>query len=198
MGQLVGVDIGGTFTDFVLIDADRSEIRVHKVSSTPADPTRGLVDGLLEMEPAAIDAVIHGTTVATNAILERKGARCGLIATRGDAGEARVDAEDLLQASLRMRPDRILLGELRGREAFTFLRAVNTGHPGSITTVHADNPDRAIDQIALMSLLSGVDLGWNAIRDYIHQVIDVVVQLRREDGVRRVVDIRYMRQAAAH
>lgn len=121
----------------------------------------------------------------------------GLIATRGDAGEARVDAEDLLQAALRMRPDRILLGELRGREAFTFLRAVNTGHPGSITTVHADNPDRAIDQIALMSLLSGVDLGWSAVRDYIHQVIDVVVQLRREDGVRRVVDIRYLRQAAA-
>ena len=96
MGQLVGVDIGGTFTDFVLIDADRSEIRVHKVSSTPADPTRGLVDGLLEMEPAAIDAVIHGTTVATNAILERKGARCGLLATRG--------FRDILELRRRDRP----------------------------------------------------------------------------------------------
>lgn len=96
MGQLVGVDIGGTFTDFVLVDTDRSEIRVHKVSSTPADPTRGLVDGLLEMEPAAIDAVIHGTTVATNAILERKGARCGLIATRG--------FRDILELRRRDRP----------------------------------------------------------------------------------------------
>ena len=63
----------------------------------------------------------------------------GLIAARGDAGEARVDTEDLLQAALRMRPDRILLGELRGREAFAFLRAVNTGHPGSITTLHAEH-----------------------------------------------------------
>ena len=62
----------------------------------------------------------------------------GLIAVRGELGEARVGAEDLLEASLRMRPDRILLGELRGKEAFTFLRAVNTGHPGSITTVHAE------------------------------------------------------------
>ena len=68
----------------------------------------------------------------------------GLIAARGDAGEARVDSEDLLQAALRMRPDRILLGELRGREAFAFLRAVNTGHPGSITTLHADSPEGAV------------------------------------------------------
>jgi len=110
----------------------------------------------------------------------------GLIAVRGDAGEARVGAEDLLQASLRMRPDRILLGELRGAEAFAFLRAVNTGHPGSITTVHADSPDGAIDQITMLALLSGVDMGWAAIQAYARRVIDVVVQLKRTDG-RRVV-----------
>ncbi len=113
----------------------------------------------------------------------------GLIAARGDAGEARVDTEDLLQAALRMRPDRILLGELRGREAFAFLRAVNTGHPGSITTLHADSPDGAVDQIALLALLGGVDLGWEALRTYIRQVVDVVVQLKRVDGARRVVDV---------
>ncbi len=110
----------------------------------------------------------------------------GLIAVRGEAGEARVGAEDLLQASLRMRPDRILLGELRGAEAFAFLRAVNTGHPGSITTVHADSPDGAIDQITMLALLSGVDMGWAAIQAYARRVIDVVVQLKRTDG-RRVV-----------
>jgi type IV secretion system protein VirB11 len=113
----------------------------------------------------------------------------GLIAVRGETGEARVGAEDLLQASLRMRPDRILLGELRGAEAFAFLRAVNTGHPGSITTVHADSPDGAIDQITMLALLSGVDMGWSAIQAYARRVIDVVVQLKRTDGRRAVSEV---------
>ena len=113
----------------------------------------------------------------------------GLLAARGDAGEARVDVEDLLQASLRLRPDRILLGELRGREAFAFLRAVNTGHPGSITTIHADSPDGAVDQIAMLALLTGIDVGWDSLRAYARQVVDVFVQMGRVNGVRRVTDI---------
>jgi type IV secretion system protein VirB11 len=113
----------------------------------------------------------------------------GLLATRGDQGEARVDADDLLGAALRMRPDRILLGELRGKEAFAFLRAVNTGHPGSITTVHADTPEGAIDQIALLALMSGVDLGWPMVRAYVRQVVEVIVQMRRTDGRRHVSEI---------
>jgi type IV secretion system protein VirB11 len=113
----------------------------------------------------------------------------GLIAVRGEAGEARVTAEDLLQASLRMRPDRILLGELRGAEAFAFLRAVNTGHPGSITTVHADSAEGAFDQITMLALLSGVEMDWAAIQAYARRVIDVVVQLRRVGGRRTVSDI---------
>lgn len=118
----------------------------------------------------------------------------GLIAARGDAGEAQIDAEDLLQAALRMRPDRIMLGELRGKEAFAFLRAVNTGHPGSITTLHADSPEGAIDQIAMLALLSGVDVGWDAIRTYIRQVIDIIVQLKRVDGTRRIISVAYHRR----
>lgn len=113
----------------------------------------------------------------------------GLIAVRGEAGEARVNAEDLLQAALRMRPDRIMLGELRGAEAFAYLRAVNTGHPGSITTVHADSPDGAIDQITMLALLSGVEMGWAAIQAYARRVIDIVVQLRRANGRRVVSEI---------
>ena len=113
----------------------------------------------------------------------------GLIAVRGETGEARVGTEDLLQASLRMRPDRILLGELRGAEAFAFLRAVNTGHPGSITTVHADSPQGAIDQITMLALLSGVDMDWAAIQSYARRVIDVVVQLKRTDGRRAISDV---------
>ena len=116
----------------------------------------------------------------------------GLIAVRGDQGEARVDADDLLRASLRMRPDRILLGELRGVEAFAFLRAVNSGHPGSITTVHADTCDGALGQIALLALSSGLDLGWEQLETYVRRVIDVVVQVERIDGARRVTDVRWI------
>ncbi|MCL5460131.1 Flp pilus assembly complex ATPase component TadA, partial [Loigolactobacillus coryniformis] len=81
----------------------------------------------------------------------------GLIAVRGEGGEARVTAEDLVQASLRMRPDRIIMGELRGPEAATFLRAVNSGHPGSITTLHADSPRGAVDQLTLLVLQAGLN-----------------------------------------
>ncbi len=113
----------------------------------------------------------------------------GLVAVRGELGEAKVDADALVTAALRLRPDRILLGELRGREAFAFLRAVNSGHPGSITTIHADSPAGALDQIALLSLTSGVDLGWDKVAAYVSRVIDVVVQLGRADGARRVTDV---------
>lgn len=112
-----------------------------------------------------------------------------LIAVRGVMGESQVTEEALLQAALRLRPDRILLGELRGPEAFTFLRAVNTGHPGSITTVHADSPAGAIEQIVMMSLLAGVNLDWASARTYAAETIDLVVQMRRADGGRQVTDI---------
>ena len=75
-----------------------------------------------------------------------------LIAAKGDQGKALITIQDLLEATLRLRPDRIILGELRGKEAYTFLRAINTGHPGSICTLHADSPKGAIDQLSLMVL----------------------------------------------
>lgn len=115
----------------------------------------------------------------------------GLIAVRGTLGEARVTVEDLLQASLRMRPDRIILGELRGGEAYSFLRAVNSGHPGSITTVHADSPRAAVDQIALMVLQAGANLGRAEIVEYVGGVVDVAIQLSRRDGRRLVSEVAY-------
>ena len=96
MGQLIGIDIGGTFTDFVLVDPDTMDIQTHKVPSIPSDPAEALVQGLAEMRLGAIEAIVHGTTVATNAILERKGARCGLIATQG--------FRDILELRRRDRP----------------------------------------------------------------------------------------------
>ncbi len=97
----------------------------------------------------------------------------GLIAARGRLAEADVNAEDLLIAALRMRPDRIILGELRGSEAFTFLRAVNTGHPGSMTTIHADTPQRAIEQLALLVLQTGSRLSRDDVRHYVRESIDL-------------------------
>jgi len=110
----------------------------------------------------------------------------GLVAVKGETGEARVDVNDLLQAALRMRPDRIIVGEIRGREAFTFLRAINTGHPGSVTTLHADSPELAIEQLALMALQGGVSLTHADLMAYARSVVDVVVQLERVHGKRQV------------
>ncbi|MDZ4058034.1 MAG: P-type DNA transfer ATPase VirB11 [Polynucleobacter sp.] len=112
----------------------------------------------------------------------------GLIAAKGQLGEARVDAEDLLQASLRMRPDRIIVGELRGSEAYTFLRAVNTGHAGSMTTIHANSAYGAIEQLALIVQV-GSNLRRRDIIEYVHDVVDVFVHLDRQSGQRRISQI---------
>lgn len=113
----------------------------------------------------------------------------GLVAVRGDQGQARVGVEDLLQASLRLRPDRIILGELRGAEAFSFLRAVASGHPGSMTTIHADDPRGAIEQLALMALQAGANLRRQDVIDHVERVVDVFVQLQRQGGARVVKEI---------
>ncbi len=113
----------------------------------------------------------------------------GLLAARSALGEARVSADDLVSASLRMRPDRIILGELRGPEAYAFLRAVNTGHPGSMTTVHADSTQGAVEQIALLILQGGTRLNRQDVLDYVRGSIGVFVQLARVAGRRHVVEV---------
>ena len=85
-----------------------------------------------------------------------------------------------------MRPDRIILGEIRGAEAFTFLRAINTGHPGSIATIHANSPARAIEQLAMLVLQSGSRLDGAELRRYVRESVGVFVQLERYEGRRRV------------
>ena len=120
----------------------------------------------------------------------------GLVSVRGELGEARVSANDLVSASLRMRPDRIILGELRGEEAFAFLRAVNTGHPGSMTTIHADSPESAIEQLAMLVLQGGLRLGRDDVRHYVRQSVDLFVQLSRAGG-RRSVDSVILRDRRA-
>lgn len=110
----------------------------------------------------------------------------GLVAVRGELGEAKVSASDLLQAAMRLRPDRIVVGELRGIETVSFLRAINTGHPGSFSTVHANSPRGALEQIALMVLQSGLGLSRAETLEYAATVIDIIVQLDRVDGSRGI------------
>ena len=95
----------------------------------------------------------------------------------------------LLEAALRLRPDRIVLGELRGAEAFAFLEAINTGHGGSITTIHAETPALALDRIAMLALGAGRAMPFAALRRYAGAAIDVIVQLGRRDGRRGLLEI---------
>ena len=119
----------------------------------------------------------------------RSASGLGLVAVKGDMGEARISTEDLLQAALRLRPDRIVLGELRGREAVSFLRAINTGHPGSFSTIHANSPAGALEQLALMVMQAGLGLSRADTIAYARSMIDVVVQLDRTNGRRRITAI---------
>ena len=113
----------------------------------------------------------------------------GLVAVKGELGEARITPDDLLQASLRLRPDRIVLGELRGAESVSFLRAINTGHPGSFSTIHANSVRGALEQLALMVMQTGIGLSRADTIEYAASVIDVIVQLSREGGRRRITAI---------
>jgi len=115
--------------------------------------------------------------------------RVQLIAARGGQGEASVTPNDLLEAALRMRPDRILLGELRGAEAYTFLRAINTGHPGSITTVHADSAEGALRQLAIMILQGSPNLDYPNAYALVKSMVDIVVQIDRVDGRRCISEV---------
>ena len=113
----------------------------------------------------------------------------GLLAVRGRLGESDVTANDLVTASLRLRPDRIIIGELRGDEAFAFLRAVNSGHPGSMTTVHADSPGSAVTQLALLCQSAQTTITSDMVRSLTAETIDVFVQLQRVGAVRGIQQV---------
>jgi pilus assembly protein CpaF len=105
-------------------------------------------------------------------------------------GRGEVSIQDLVINSLRMRPDRIVVGECRGPEAFDMLQAMNTGHEGSLTTLHANSPRDAISRLESMIMMAGLDLPHRAIREQIAGAIDLVVQLERmRDGSRRCVAV---------
>ncbi len=105
-------------------------------------------------------------------------------------GQGRITARDLVVNALRMRPDRIIVGEVRAGEALDMLQAMNTGHDGSLTTIHANSPRDCVARLETMVLMAGLDLPSRAIREQTSSAIDVIIQVKRfEDGVRRVQSI---------
>ena len=105
-------------------------------------------------------------------------------------GRGQVAIRDLVRNSLRMRPDRIVVGEVRGGEALDMLQAMNTGHEGSLSTLHANSPRDALARLETMVLMSGLELPIRAIREQIASALDVIVHLARlRDGTRRVTEI---------
>jgi pilus assembly protein CpaF len=105
-------------------------------------------------------------------------------------GRGEVTTRDLVRNSLRMRPDRIVVGEVRGGEALDMLQAMNTGHDGSLTTVHANSPRDAISRLETLTLMSGMELPVMVVREQIASAVDVIVQQSRfSDGSRKVTSI---------
>jgi pilus assembly protein CpaF len=105
-------------------------------------------------------------------------------------GKGEITLRDLVRNSLRMRPDRIVIGEVRSGEAFDMLQAMNTGHEGSLTTVHANNPRDALARLENMVSMAGLDMPPAAIRKQISSAIHIIIQLSRlEDGSRRILSI---------
>lgn len=105
-------------------------------------------------------------------------------------GKGEISQRELVKNALRMRPDRIIVGEVRGGEAFDMMQAMNTGHDGSITTVHANTPRDALSRLEQMVSMANLDIPTRAIRNQIASALDVIVQIKRfADGVRRVVSV---------
>ena len=105
-------------------------------------------------------------------------------------GRGEVTIRDLVRNALRMRPDRIVVGECRGGEALDMLQAMNTGHDGSLSTVHANSPRDAIARLETLTLMAGMDLPLRAVREQIASAVDVVIHLSRlRDGTRRVTQV---------
>ena len=105
-------------------------------------------------------------------------------------GRGRISIRDLVINSLRMRPDRIVIGECRGGEALDMLQAMNTGHDGSLTTIHANNPKESVARLETLVLMAGADLPARAIREQIGSAINIIVQQSRlRDGTRKIVSI---------
>ena len=106
-------------------------------------------------------------------------------------GKGQITIRDLVRNSLRMRPDRIIVGEVRGGEALDMLQAMNTGHEGSLATVHANTAEDALSRLETLATMSDVEVPFAALRDQVNSAVDIIVQLTRgADGARRITEVR--------
>ncbi|MCC8417521.1 MAG: P-type DNA transfer ATPase VirB11 [Rickettsia endosymbiont of Bryobia graminum] len=152
----------------------------------------GTSTGKTTFTNAALSEIPHDERLITvedarEVVLSNHPNRVHLLASKGGQGRAKVTTQDLIEACLRLRPDRIIVGELRGAEAFSFLRAINTGHPGSISTLHADTPAMALEQLKLMVMQASLGMHPEEVKKYILAVVDIVIQLKRGSGGKRYV-----------
>jgi pilus assembly protein CpaF len=183
------VELGSVHADMALVlqAIVRSQRNVLISGGTGSGKTT-----LLNALSAFIDASERIITIEDSAELQLQQPHVGRLETRPanleDRGE--ITQRELVRNALRMRPDRIIVGEVRAGEAFDMLQAMNTGHDGSMTTVHANTPRDALSRIEQMIGMAGLELSPRSIRQQIASAVNVIVQVERmEDGRRRIVSI---------
>lgn len=185
-------NLGGLYRQRSWPEFLRAAVKSHKNIVISAGTNTGkttLLNALLK-EIAPEERVV--TIEDSREIRPIQANRLHLIYSRGGQGEAQVNAVDLLEACLRLTPDRAIMGELRGSEAYSYLELLNSGHTGSITTIHADSPKLMFDRLAQMVMRFGSSMKKEQIIDYAQSLIDVVVQLKRgPDGHRYISEIQY-------
>lgn len=180
----------GTLTPYMarfLAACVHAKLNILVVGGTGAGKTT-----LLNVLSSFCDETDRIVTIEDAAELKLKQPHVISLETRSNnyEGEGAITIRDLVINSLRMRPDRIIVGEVRGKEAFDMLQAMNTGHEGSMTTMHANSVEDALNRLETMVLMNGVEIPVGAIREYIEGAIQILVQVRRlSDGRRRVSNI---------
>ncbi|MCB0978716.1 MAG: CpaF family protein [Acidimicrobiales bacterium] len=178
-------DVAGPGVARILRDAVRSRANVIVAGGTGSGKTT-----LLNALAAEIDPRERIVTVEDAAELRLPGEHVVRLETRPSSvdGPAAVSARDLVRNALRMRPDRLLLGEVRGGEALDLVQAMNTGHDGSLSTLHANSCVDALRRLEALVLMAGIGLPLDAVRDHIASAVDLVVHLVRGPDGRRYVD----------
>jgi pilus assembly protein CpaF len=185
--QLVGLGSIDRPTDRLLRAFVRARLNVVISGGTGAGKTT-----LLNALSAAVPASERIITVEDNAELRLQQPHVVSLEARPPNVEGRgeVTIRDLVRNSLRMRPDRIIVGEVRGAETLDMLQALNTGHEGSLVTVHANSADDAMHRLETLATMSDLQLPFEALRDQINNAIDVIVQIDRyADGRRRLAEV---------
>lgn len=178
----------GTISEWLVeeLSVALSERRNILISGGTGTGKTTLLNALLKLVPVSDRFVIVEET-AELAVAHPNVVR--LEARRAQPGIPPITIRDLLRATLRLRPDRIIVGEVRGGEAFDLIQALNTGHGGSLSTIHANAAGHALDRFASCVLQGGVDLPYTAVRRLIADCVDLVVHVERRKGVRLVTQV---------